>query len=53
MQIDALVKVFNLTLASEGGLGNFLAVIQSATGGLMTLAASLKAPQNHSSTTPQ
>lgn len=44
IQIDALVKVFNLTLATEGGLGNFLAVLQRATTGLKAVAASLKAP---------
>lgn len=31
-QVDALVKVLDLTLGSEGGLGNFLAVVQRAAG---------------------
>lgn len=44
VQVDALVKVFNLTLGSEGGLGNFLAVLRNATSGLTKAAASLKAP---------
>lgn len=29
-QVDALVKIVELTLGSEGGLGNFLAVVQRA-----------------------
>jgi hypothetical protein len=45
VQIDALVKIVELTLGSEGGLGNFLAVVQRAAS-MVTQAAKPGAPQN-------
>lgn len=50
IQIDALVKVLNLTMATEGGLGNFLAVLRNATDSLKLAVAVLKAPPAQNAT---
>lgn len=46
-QVDALVKVFNLTFQEVGGLGNFLAVLQRAMSATRSALAAPPPPPRH------
>ena len=46
VQIDALVKIVNLTLREVGGLGNFSAVLRSAVAGLKAAKANATPPKH-------